>query len=109
MRAAARRVGQDKFIANASGTNDIDTAFADMLRRGAGALLVSVGAFFNAQRRQIVDLQHAIGIPLDSNRDHVATGGLTSYRPDLSDSYRQAGIYVGRTLNGEKAGDLPVL
>jgi putative ABC transport system substrate-binding protein len=110
MRAAALTVGQDIIIAKASTPQEIDVAFADIARQGGGGLLVNVGAFFNTQRRQIVELAARYQIPASyNNRDYAATGGLTSYGPDLSDSNRQAGVYVARILNGEKAGDLPVL
>jgi putative tryptophan/tyrosine transport system substrate-binding protein len=110
MQAAARNTGQDINIVKASTPQEIDAAFADVTRQGGGGLLVNVGAFFNTQRRQIVELAARYRIPGSyNNRDYVATGGLTSYGPDLSDSNRQAGVYLGRILHGEKAGDLPVL
>jgi putative ABC transport system substrate-binding protein len=109
MQAAARSVGQQMIVVNASSPDEIDLAFADMARQGARALLVNVDAFFNSQRQRLVDLAARHGISASyNNRDYVSAGGLMSYGPNLSDSYRQAGIYVGRILKGEKPGDLPV-
>ena len=91
-------------------TADIDGAFAILAQRGAGALMVSGDPFLNSRREQIVALAVRYKIPaLASVREFAAAGGLMSYGPSFADSYRQAGVYTGRILKGEKPADLPVM
>ena len=73
-------------------------------------MLVGADPFFNSQRNKIIALaaQHAIPA-IYEQREHALAGGLMSYGTDLSEGYRQAGIYAGRILKGEKPGDLPVV
>jgi putative ABC transport system substrate-binding protein len=108
--AAARAIGQQLVILDVRSDRDIETAFATLVQRRAGALLVSGGAFLNSNRERIVALatQHALpaAYPL---REYVTLGGLMSYSPSITDAYRQVGIYAGRILKGEKPGDLPVM
>jgi putative ABC transport system substrate-binding protein len=105
----ARAVGVQLLILDASMPSDIDRAFATLAEQRIGALLVGADAFFGAQREQIISLaaHHAIATfhqaPID-----VEIGGLASYGADYLDAFRLAGQYVGRILNGEKPGDLPV-
>ena len=93
-----------------SSDREIETAFATLVQRGAGALLGGVGGFLLSQRERIVALAARHRIPaIHVSRDYVAAGGLMSYAPDRTDAFRQAGIYAGRILKGEKPGDLPVI
>jgi putative tryptophan/tyrosine transport system substrate-binding protein len=106
---AARTLGQQLLILNASTASEIDDAFATMRQRRAGALLVSADPFFTARRQQIVALAARDAIPAMSfNREFVEEGGLIGYGNDTPDNYRRAGVYVGRILNGASPADLPV-
>jgi putative ABC transport system substrate-binding protein len=110
VQVAAQAIGRQLIVLDVNGVHDIETAFATFVQRGAGALLVGAGSFFFANRAQIVALaaRHAVPTIYDQ-RAAVADGGLMSYASSIPDAYRQAGIYAGRILKGEKAGDLPVI
>ena len=107
---AARAHGQQIHILPASSESEINTAFATVVQLHPAAMLVCGDPFFNSQRDKIIALaaQHAIPA-IYEQREHALAGGLMSYGTSLSDGYRQAGIYVGRIINGEKPADLPVL
>jgi putative ABC transport system substrate-binding protein len=108
--AAAQAIGQQLIVLDVSSDREIETAFTTLVQRGAGALHVGTGAFMNSQREQIVALAARYRTPAIYNwREAVAAGGLMSYAPSITDAYRQAGIYAGRILKGEKPGDLPVM
>src|SRR5262245_7607909 len=103
LQAAARRLGLELEIFKAGSPNEIDTAFANLVQRRAGALLVAPDAFFNSRREQFVVLTARHALPAIFHfREFTAAGGLMSYGPSLADGYRQAGIYAGRILKGEK-------
>lgn len=107
---AARTLGEQIRIANASSEQDIDAAFASLSQQGVGALVAGVDPFFDTRRDQIVALAVRYAVPtIYAQRAYAVAGGLISYAPSFSDSYRQAGIYAGRVLKGEKPADLPVL
>jgi putative ABC transport system substrate-binding protein len=110
IRQAAATVGQQTAILNASSERDFDAAFATVVERRAGALYVSGDPLFTNRRGRLVALaaQHAIPTSY-SFRDFPLAGGLMSYGANLLDVHRQAGVYVGRILKGEKPADLPVL
>jgi putative ABC transport system substrate-binding protein len=106
---AARTLGRQLLVLNASSASEIDAAFATMRERRAGALLVGADPFLSSRSQQIVALAARDAIPaMHPNREFVEEGGLISYGNDTADGYRRAGVYVGRILNGAKPADLPV-
>ena len=108
--AAAARVGVELVTLRAGNAAEIDTAFATLLERGAGALLVGAGAFTTSKRESIAALAARHAIPaMYVERQGAVAGGLMSYGPSQSEAYRQAGIYAGRIIKGEKPADLPVM
>jgi putative ABC transport system substrate-binding protein len=106
---AARTLGWQFLLLNASTPSEIDAAFATMRQRRAGALLVGGDPFLSSRRQQIVALAARDAIPtVYTNREFVEEGGLMSYGNDTADGYRRAGVYVGRILNGASPADLPI-
>jgi putative ABC transport system substrate-binding protein len=107
---AARAVGQQVTILNASTEAEIDAAFAALVEQRAGALLLAADPFFNNRRDQITALaaRHAVPAIYDL-REFVIAGGLVSYGNSLRAHYRQMGVYAGRILGGARPADLPVV
>ena len=89
---------------------DIEKAVVAFVERGGGVLQIGSGAFFNSRREQLVALAARHRLPTIYNwREAVIAGGLMSYAASITDAYRQAGVYAGRILKGEKPGDLPIM
>ena len=110
MQAAARSLGLQLAVLDASTQSEIDAAFAGLVRHKVDALLINTDPFLLGQREQIVQLAARNNVPaIYFLSDFVDAGGLMSYGPKVANSYRQAGIYVGRVLKGEKAGELPIV
>jgi len=110
VQAAARKLGLQLVVLNVRTASDIDMAFANLMRERASALVVGAGGFFTSQRGQIIALAARHAIPaIYGFREYSLDGGLVSYGNDIPDAFRQAGIYVGRIVKGEKAADLPVV
>jgi putative ABC transport system substrate-binding protein len=107
--AAARALGLQMHIVQASTERDIEAAFASLARLGAGALVVLPNAFFISRREQIAALAIRHVVPaVYYQREFAAAGGLMGYGPSVPHGYRQIGIYAARILKGERPGDLPV-
>jgi putative ABC transport system substrate-binding protein len=110
VQAAAQAMGQTVTFLDIGSVGDIEAAFATLTSRSARALLVGTGPFLNNNRELIVALAARHAIPtMYSQREASEAGGLMSYGASLPDAFRQAGIYVGRILKGEKPADLPVM
>jgi putative ABC transport system substrate-binding protein len=106
---AARALGQQIHILHASSEAELEAALATARQVSSGALLVAADPFFNSRRTYIIALAARHAIPaIYEQREHALAGGLMSYGTNLSDGYRQAGIYAGRILKGEKPAELPV-
>ena len=107
---AARALGLQLLALNASTAGEINAAFTTMRQRRADAILVGSDPFFSSRLQQIVTLAERDAIPTMSlgNREFVEDGGLMSYGNDTADSYRRAGVHVGRILNGASPAELPV-
>jgi len=110
LQTSASEFGLPLEILRASTGREIDAAFANLVEKPGGALLVGPDAVFVSRRAQIVTLaaRHAL-LTIYPTRDFAEIGGLMSYGPNLVDAYHQTGVYVGRVLKGEKPADLPVV
>jgi putative tryptophan/tyrosine transport system substrate-binding protein len=106
---AARTLGQQLLVLNASTPSEINAVFAELRQHRPDALLVGADPFFITRRQQIVALARHEAIPdIYTTREYVEESGLMSYGNETIDAYRRAGGYVGRVLKGEKPADLPV-
>jgi len=107
---AARILGLQLVVQKVRTASDIDTAFATLVRKRAGALVVGTGALLTNRRKQIIELAVRHALPtIYPFREFAADGGLISYGNDVPDSFRQAGVYAGRILKGDKPANLPVI
>jgi putative tryptophan/tyrosine transport system substrate-binding protein len=107
---AAAKIGQKIQIFNVNGESEFDASFADVARARAGALYVLADPYFTSRAARLVALAGQYTLPASySFRRFAVAGGLMSYGANLPDQHRQAGIYTGRILKGEKPANLPVL
>jgi putative tryptophan/tyrosine transport system substrate-binding protein len=107
---AADALGLQIHVVNASTSDEINAAFAAISHERVEALFLGPDAFFNSRRVQLVTLSARDRIPTAyGTRDYVEVGGLMSYGTNITDSFSQAGVYVGKILNGAKAAELPVI
>jgi putative ABC transport system substrate-binding protein len=108
--SAARAMGLQIQVLNASTSREIDAAFATIVRERPDALFVGNDAFFNARRVQLALLAGRHGVPaIYSDRELAEAGGLMTYGSNIVNTYRQVGVYAGRILKGAKPADLPVV
>jgi putative ABC transport system substrate-binding protein len=107
---AARAMGLQIQVHNAGTSREIDAAFATIAREQPDALFVAGDSLFNSRRLQLALLaaRHAIPATYPS-RDYPTSGGLMSYGADVTDAFRQVGMYTGRILKGAKPAELPVV
>jgi putative ABC transport system substrate-binding protein len=107
---AARTLGLKLMVANVGVDEDIDRAFATLVQKGISGLSVASGPFLSSRRDRVVALAARHAIPtLYSYRAFAVAGGVVSYGASFSDSMHQAGVYAGRIIRGDKAGDLPIV
>ena len=107
---AARKLSVRLVVQQIRTANDIDGAFATIVREREGALLVGTGALLTNRRKQIIALAARHALPaIYPFREFTADGGLISYGNNVPDSFRQAGVYAARILKGDKPGELPVI
>jgi putative ABC transport system substrate-binding protein len=105
--ASAKRL--QLHILKASTESEIDAAFATLVHLQAGALVVGTDPLFGTRRAQLVALAGHHAVPaIYETREFAAAGGLISYGPSLTGTWRQGGIYAGKILKGAKPADLPV-
>ena len=110
LHAAAQTIGVKLIIENAGPRHALDPAFGRLAKQRIDALVVTADPFFNFRRAQVIALAARHAMPaIYQWREFVADGGLMSYGPSITDAYRQAGVYAGRILKGEKPADLPVM
>jgi putative ABC transport system substrate-binding protein len=109
LQVAARTLGLDLNILKASTERDIDGAFATIISPRVGGLVIADDVFFRTREEHLAKLALRHKFPtISQSREYVMAGGLMSYAGGASDAYRQAGVYTGRVLKGEKPADLPV-
>jgi len=109
VRNAERTLGRRFIIVTASTPDEIESAFASLVREGVGALVVSGETFFLTQRDRVVGLATRHRLPtIYPYREYFLAGGLMSYGTHWSQEFYKSGLITGRILKGEKVGDLPV-
>jgi putative tryptophan/tyrosine transport system substrate-binding protein len=107
---AIQAIGQRLFVAKASNDTELSAAFTSLVQQRVGAVLVAADPYFDTRRDRIIAFAAQNRLPaIYQFREFAVSGGLISYGPNITDSYRQAGIYTGRLLKGARPADLPVL
>jgi putative ABC transport system substrate-binding protein len=111
---AARALGVKLQIANARNDGDFEPAFGSFVRQGAGGVLIATDLFLNSRIEQLATLAARHSLPTiyggaNNASEFAADGALMSYGASTLPAFRQAGLYIGRILHGEKPGDLPVM
>jgi putative ABC transport system substrate-binding protein len=109
VQSAASTTGQQILVVNASNDGELDTAFTVLTQQHVDALLVMADPFLNSRPDKIVALAARYALPaMYPWREFPKAGGLMSYGTELTDAWRQIGIYGGKILKGAKPADLPV-
>jgi putative ABC transport system substrate-binding protein len=109
LQVAARTLGLELHVLNASTERDFDALFAKLIQLRASGLVIGNDPFFTSQMEQLgaLTVQHAVPA-VYAWREFAVAGGLLSYGSDVTDAYRLAGLYTGRVLKGDKPAELPV-
>jgi putative ABC transport system substrate-binding protein len=109
MKEAADALGLELKVLNASKEDDFDVAFVTLVTLHAGGMIIANDTFYVTRQEQLAmaSLRHAMPA-ISQSREFAAAGGLMSYSGSYSETHKQAGIYTGRILKGEKPSDLPV-
>ena len=109
VQAAARTLGLQLHVLNASTETEFDGVFAKLIQLRVGGLVIGPGSLFGSRPEQLAALTVRHSMPtVFENRAFATAGGLMSYSANIVDSYRLAGVYTGRVLKGDKPADLPV-
>jgi putative tryptophan/tyrosine transport system substrate-binding protein len=109
MQEAARNLGVELRVVNATTEREFDAAFANVVQMRAGGLVIGSSSFFVARLKELAALAVRHGVPaIFEDREFAAAGGLMSYGGSITEGYRMTGVYVGRILKGERASELPV-
>ena len=107
---ATNSIKQNLFVARAVNDAELETGFSGFAKQRVGAVLVAAAPFFDTRRERIIALAAQHRLPaIYQFREYAIAGGLISYGPSITASYKQAGVYTGRILRGANPGDLPVL
>jgi putative ABC transport system substrate-binding protein len=110
MQAGAANLGLQLEVLNASTDDEIENAFKVTAQRPGTPLIIGPDPFYTSRRSKLASLQARYAVPaMYDVREFAEAGGLISYGPDLTDVYREAGIYSGRILKGEKPAEIPVV
>jgi putative ABC transport system substrate-binding protein len=108
--AAATKLGRTIYGVEAGDDAQLETAFAALLQKGVAALVLASDPFFDSRRKRIISFAAENRLPgIYQFRDYALDGGLISYGPSITDTYRQVGVYAGRILKGANPSDLPIM
>jgi putative ABC transport system substrate-binding protein len=109
LEAAAAKINRTISIVNASTDTELDAAFVTLVQKRVGGIVVASDPFFDSRRAALIKFAADNRLPgIYQFREYALDGGLISYGPSITDTYRQVGIYAARILKGDKPSDLPV-
>jgi putative tryptophan/tyrosine transport system substrate-binding protein len=109
LKAAARTLGLELHVLNATTEGDFDAVFAKLVQSGAGGLVIGPDPLFTSRMERLAELAVRNAVPaVFEGREFAAAGGLISYGGNAADAFHLAGVYTGRILKGDKPADLPV-
>jgi putative tryptophan/tyrosine transport system substrate-binding protein len=110
MKAAADAIGLRLHVFEASTEREFDNLFIELVKQRVAGLVIANDIFYATRNEQLASAAVRYSVPaIGESRDFTVAGGLMSYGGSITDAHRQAGVYVGRVLKGEKPGDLPIV